>query len=142
MHRQSNTAEHRWLPSVEAQLVNIPNFHSVTELSATGTWYLIVVAFAICRNHRFHRNQRLPILSGCRSWPMAVVAAENRSKLAEVFHQSAGPSHTRIPRWPVHLCALLDVFVWHGARVLNPQTPTNRTKIIGTFCYYIQYIYS
>lgn len=82
--------------------------------------------FCFIRNHGSNRNHRLCILFGVSIGLVVFIIAEDRLQLAEVLHRSAIAVDTWLPRWPLHVCAILDVFVWNGSRLLVREFTTIR----------------
>lgn len=50
---------------------------------------------------------------------MVPAIAESRRQLEEILYQSAVTVDEWIFRRPMHICAVLDIFVWDGARLLK-----------------------
>lgn len=54
--------------------------------------------------------------------------AENRLQLEEILYQSAITAHKRILGRPLHICIVLDLFIWNGSCVLD-----NGFRVNGLF---------
>lgn len=93
-----------------AGMQSIVNSIQFTQLNGTFSSY--------CRNHGTDRNHRICILFGVSIGFMVFIAAEDGLQLAKVFHRSSIVADTWLSRWPLHVCAVLDILVWNGSCVL------------------------
>lgn len=66
-----------------------------------------------------HRYLRLHILRVCRYDPVAYVYGENGLRLAQILCLQTEFVYQRFPWRPIHLCTVLDVYLWYGSRVLG-----------------------
>lgn len=80
----------------------------------------------VLRNHGSDRNHRLRILFGVRIGLVVFITAEDWLQLAEILHRSAIAVDTRLSRWPLHVCAVLDFFVWNGSCLLVREFTTDK----------------
>lgn len=80
----------------------------------------------VLRNHGSDRNHRLRILFGVSIGLVVFITAEDWLQLAEILHRSAIAVDTRLSRWPLHVCAVLDFFVWNGSCLLVREFTTDK----------------
>lgn len=114
---------HQWLLLVAVQLVNnksttlfVQSINSFIYFNKLCFFFLLKFNF---RNNGPYRNRRILILFNRSIRPVVFAIIKDWIKLGEIFYQSAVIADEWIFGRSLHLCIILDIFIWNGSCLLN-----------------------